>query len=79
MVAVSKAEIKALSACKSQRLHHKNFTILFSLKGSISQELMIDQKEMIKQDVPCFQKRVLPAKPLLCLKYIFLEIQIRFA
>ena len=29
--------------------------------------------------VPCVQKRVIPAKPLLRLKYLFLEIQIGFA
>ena len=29
--------------------------------------------------IPCFQKQVLPAKSLLHLKYLFLEIQIGFA
>ena len=28
--------------------------------------------------IPCFQKRLEPAKPLLCLKYSYLEIQIGF-
>ena len=30
-------------------------------------------------EIPCFQKQVLPAKSLLHLKYLFLEIQIGFA
>ena len=33
----------------------------------------------IVMGLPCFQYRVLPAKPLLRLKYIFLEIQVGFA